>query len=312
VYARGTCSSNSRGRGQADPPDLRGETHLRAWMLREAARQSRSTRAHHRHHDIGRDRRRRAVPSHGVLVGTRSLLSWHTADAAERGVESSSRWAQRSLAHDLGVVHRDLKSDNILRTHRGGSQRFREDLGFRVAAWPTISTLGARRGLRHPRIHVARTSRAARGGPHSGICTRSASCFRNADRQLRSGAGVGHAARDAAHGARPRRPAFRKDVTPWQSESCCACSRRIRASATATAIIAGRAEGLPAFAASASGRGRTGESAPAHASTSARARALSSGPARGLFARMVARAYPRRTRRRVTQAVARSFLPPKA
>ncbi len=103
-------------------PDLRGETHLRAWMLREARAANRVDHAHnHRYPRHRRDRRRRAVLGVEYLVGTPlSNELAHGPMPLNRGVDILEQMgAALSRAHDLGVVHRDLKSDNILLTHRG-------------------------------------------------------------------------------------------------------------------------------------------------------------------------------------------------
>src|SRR5450432_2979857 len=77
-------------------PDLRGETHLRAWMLREARAANRVDHA-------------------------------HIVDILEQMCAALAR------AHDLGVVHRDLKSDNILLTSKGGRKDFVKILDFGLA-----------------------------------------------------------------------------------------------------------------------------------------------------------------------------------
>src|SRR5258708_23386590 len=64
-----------------------------------------------------------------------------------RGVDILEQMgAALSRAHDLGVVHRDLKSDNILLTHRGGRKDFVKILDFGLAALahePRLAPKGA-------------------------------------------------------------------------------------------------------------------------------------------------------------------------
>ena len=53
----------------------------------------------------------------------------------QRGVDILEQMcAALARAHDLGVVHRDLKSDNILLTSRGGRKDFVKILDFGLAA----------------------------------------------------------------------------------------------------------------------------------------------------------------------------------
>ena len=104
-------------------PDLRGETHLRAWMLREARAANRVDHAHIIDiQDIGETDEGELYLVMEYLVGTplsqavnRGPFSMRRAvDVVEQMIAALAR------AHDLGVVHRDLKSDNILLTSRGG------------------------------------------------------------------------------------------------------------------------------------------------------------------------------------------------
>ena len=119
-------------------PDLRGETHLRAWMLREARAANRVDHAHIVDiHDVGET-------EDGELYLVMEYLDRHLAldGVRARGrcrsrapSTCSSRCAPRSArAHDLGVVHRDLKSDNIMLTTRGGRKDFVKILDFGLAA----------------------------------------------------------------------------------------------------------------------------------------------------------------------------------
>jgi serine/threonine-protein kinase len=117
-------------------PDLRGETHLRAWMLREARAANRVDHAHIIDiHDIGETEEGELYLVMEYLVGT--SLSSELARGAmplARGVDVLEQMcAALARAHDLGVVHRDLKSDNILLTTRGGRKDFVKILDFGLA-----------------------------------------------------------------------------------------------------------------------------------------------------------------------------------
>ena len=117
-------------------PDLRGETHLRAWMLREARAANRVDHAHIIDiHDIGETGESELYLVMEYLVGT-SLSSELSRGsmALGRGVDILEQMcAALGRAHDLGVVHRDLKSDNILLTTRGGRKDFVKILDFGLA-----------------------------------------------------------------------------------------------------------------------------------------------------------------------------------
>ena len=117
-------------------PDLRGETHLRAWMLREARAANRVDHAHIIDiHDIGETEEGELYLVMEYLVGT-SLSSELARGSMPlgRGVDILEQMcAALARAHDLGVVHRDLKSDNILLTSRGGRKDFVKILDFGLA-----------------------------------------------------------------------------------------------------------------------------------------------------------------------------------
>src|ERR1700685_4713445 len=117
-------------------PDRRGETHLRAWMLREARAANRVDHAHIIDiHDSGETEEGELYLVMEYLVGT-SLSSELARGpmALARGVDVLEQMcAALARAHDLGVVHRDLKSDNILLTTRGGRKDFVKILDFGLA-----------------------------------------------------------------------------------------------------------------------------------------------------------------------------------
>ena len=117
-------------------PDWRGETHLRAWMLREARAANRVDHAHIIDiHDIGETEEGELYLVMEYLVG-QSLSSELARGTMQlsRGVDILEQMcAALARAHDLGVVHRDLKSDNILLTTRGGRKDFVKILDFGLA-----------------------------------------------------------------------------------------------------------------------------------------------------------------------------------
>src|ERR1700741_3775707 len=114
-------------------PDFGGGTALRAWMLREARPANRVDHAHIIDiHDIGETEEGELYLVMEYLVGT--ALSAELARgpmALARSVDILEQMcAALARAHDLGVVHRDLKSDNILLTTRGGRKDFVKILDF--------------------------------------------------------------------------------------------------------------------------------------------------------------------------------------
>ncbi len=117
-------------------PDLRGETHLRAWMLREARAANRVDHAHIIDiHDIGETEEGELYLVMEYLVGI--ALSTELAKGPmplARGIDILEQMcAALARAHDLGVIHRDLKSDNILLSVRGGRKDFVKILDFGLA-----------------------------------------------------------------------------------------------------------------------------------------------------------------------------------
>jgi serine/threonine-protein kinase len=130
-------------------PDLRGETHLRAWMLREARAANRVDHAHIVDiHDVGETEEGELYLVMEYLTGT--SLSSEIAKGPmpiPRAVDILEQMtAALARAHDLGVIHRDLKSDNIMLTVRGGRHDFVKILDFGLAALardPRLAPKGA-------------------------------------------------------------------------------------------------------------------------------------------------------------------------
>jgi serine/threonine-protein kinase len=130
-------------------PDLRGETHLRAWMLREARAANRVDHAHIVDiHDVGETEEGELYLVMEYLTGT--SLSSEIAKGPmpiPRAVDILEQMcAALSRAHDLGVIHRDLKSDNIMLTVRGGRHDYVKILDFGLAALardPRLAPKGA-------------------------------------------------------------------------------------------------------------------------------------------------------------------------
>jgi len=154
-------------------PDLRGETHLRAWMLREARAANRVDHAHIIDiHDIGETEDGELYLVMEYLVGTplSSELARGPMPIA-RGVDILEQMcAALARAHDLGVVHRDLKSDNILLTQRGGRKDFVKILDFGLAAIardPRLAPKGAVFGT--PEYMSPEQARGEEAGPQSDL-----------------------------------------------------------------------------------------------------------------------------------------------
>ncbi len=154
-------------------PDLRGETHLRAWMLREARAANRVDHAHIIDiHDIGETEDGELYLVMELIVGV--ALSAEVAKGPmpiSRGVDILEQMcAALARAHDLGVVHRDLKSDNILLTVRGGRKDFVKILDFGLAALardPRLAPKGAVFGT--PEYMSPEQARGEDAGPQSDL-----------------------------------------------------------------------------------------------------------------------------------------------
>jgi serine/threonine-protein kinase len=154
-------------------PDLRGETHLRAWMLREARAANRVDHAHIIDiHDIGETEDGELYLVMEYLVGTPlSSEIGRGPMPIQRAVDILEQMgAALARAHDLGVVHRDLKSDNILLTARGGRKDFVKILDFGLAALahdPRLAPKGAVFGT--PEYMSPEQARGETAGPQSDL-----------------------------------------------------------------------------------------------------------------------------------------------
>ena len=154
-------------------PDLRGETHLRAWMLREARAANRVDHAHIIDiHDIGETEEGELYLVMEYLVGTSlsSELAKGPMNLARAVDILEQMCAALARAHDLGVVHRDLKSDNILLSSRGGRKDFVKILDFglaHLAMDPRLAPKGAVFGT--PEYMSPEQARGEEAGPPSDL-----------------------------------------------------------------------------------------------------------------------------------------------
>lgn len=200
-------------------PDLRGETHLRAWMLREARAANRVDHAHIIDiHDIGETDEGELYLVMEYLVGT--PLSTELARGPmpiNRAVDIIEQMgAALSRAHDLGVVHRDLKSDNILLTARGGRKDFVKILDFGLAALahdPRLAPKGAVFGT--PEYMSPEQARGEQAGPQSDLYALGVLFFEMMTGQLPFRAGDRDGLLEMQRTAQAPRPtSIRKDCHP--------------------------------------------------------------------------------------------------
>src|SRR5258706_8391540 len=200
-------------------PDLRGETHLRAWMLREARAANRVDHAHIIDiHDIGRSEDGEMYLVMECVVG--AALETELARGPmplARGVDILEQMcAALARAQDLGVVHRDLKSDNILLTVRGGRKDFVKILDFGLAGLardPRLAPKGAVFGT--PEYMSPEQARGEDAGPQSDLYAIGVLFFEMLTGQLPFRSNDRETLLEMQRSAPPPKPrAIRSDVNP--------------------------------------------------------------------------------------------------
>jgi serine/threonine-protein kinase len=288
-------------------PDLRGETHLRAWMLREARAANRVDHAHIIDiHDIGETDDSELYLVMEYLVGT--PLSTELARGPlplSRAVDILEQMgAALSRAHDLGVVHRDLKSDNILLTARGGRKDFVKILDFGLAALahdPRLAPKGAVFGT--PEYMSPEQARGEQAGPQSDLYALGVLFFEMLTGQLPFRAGDRETLLEMQRTApAPRPTGVKKDCHPVAERIVLRLlekdpRKRYRDGHHLLEELKALQRSLPSTSwDKEGGTGAAGESSPAAAPPPPpppKTLPVAEWATRaGLFARMVARAYP--------------------
>jgi hypothetical protein len=288
-------------------PDLRGETHLRAWMLREARAANRVDHAHIIDiHDIGETDDSELYLVMEYLVGT--PLSTELARGPlplSRAVDILEQMgAALSRAHDLGVVHRDLKSDNILLTARGGRKDFVKILDFGLAALahdPRLAPKGAVFGT--PEYMSPEQARGEQAGPQSDLYALGVLFFEMLTGQLPFRAGDRETLLEMQRTApAPRPTSVKKDCHPVAERIVLRLlekdpRKRYRDGHHLLEELKALQRSLPSTSWEKEGAtGASGESSPAAAPPPPpppKTLPVAEWATRaGLFARMVARAYP--------------------
>ncbi|MEO8906200.1 MAG: protein kinase [Polyangiaceae bacterium] len=283
-------------------PDLRGETHLRAWMLREARAANRVDHAHIIDiHDIGETDEGELYLVMEYLVGVAlSAELAHGPMPLNRGVDILEQMgAALSRAHDLGVVHRDLKSDNILLTHRGGRKDFVKILDFGLAALahdPRLAPKGAVFGT--PEYMSPEQARGEQAGPHSDLYALGVLFFEMLTGQLPFRAGDRDSLLEMQRTApAPRPSSIRKDCHPVAERIVLRLlekdpRKRYRDGHHLLEELKALQRSLPSASWEKEGSGEAQPPAPPPPPAPRTPGVVEWAGRAGLFARMVARSYP--------------------
>ena len=128
-------------------PERRGEEHFRAWFLREARAVNRINHANIVDiNDFGETEDGLAYLVMELLVGEAlsNVITRGPMDLAVSADILEQVTAALARAHDLGVVHRDLKPDNIYLINRGGRRNFVKLLDFGLARLSRDGRLAAK------------------------------------------------------------------------------------------------------------------------------------------------------------------------
>jgi len=130
--------------------------------------------------------------------------------------------AALARAHDLGVVHRDLKSDNILLTSRGGQRDFVKILDFGLAALahdPRLAPKGAVFGT--PEYMAPEQARGEQAGPPSDLYAAGILFFEMLTGRLPFRAGDRDSLLEMQRSGRPPKPtALRENCHPVAEQIC--------------------------------------------------------------------------------------------
>ncbi|MDJ0764771.1 MAG: protein kinase [Myxococcota bacterium] len=128
-------------------PERRGEEHFRAWFLREARAVNRINHANIVDiNDFGETEDGLAYLVMELLVGEAlsNVIMRGPMDLAISADILEQVTAALARAHDLGVVHRDIKPDNIYLINRGGRRNFVKLLDFGLARLSRDGRLAAK------------------------------------------------------------------------------------------------------------------------------------------------------------------------